>query len=605
MPLELETNTEIPLARIYWGIFWCRRSGQLTLERGSHRKDLYFRQGEPFLAKSSHATDSMARFLLDRGLLDEDRLDRAALLSIREQRSLSDALTSSGAIRSNVLGAAQVERVRELFLSAFRMQQATFTFTDDPSQHPPSATPRSDFFGLLREAVVRYQHFESLMGYLEPLGTQPLIRTGAFLRTIREIRLTTTERRIVHAIDGRRRIGDLMAHLAQDPKALFPTLYLAHCIGLVRGVDEAEVDEARPDFIDTLRPVSRRTLLEELLALPDPPVRERVLPPAAPAWKPREGRRFGGDHTTILAESARGSTAPARSGGSGLAALAADEDPSSTVAAAMAPRGYRVIEAIGRGAWGWVFRAQQEMLDRPVAVKVMSPQFLDDPTFRERFLLEARQAAQLNHPNVVAIFECNESLGVHYLVMELMEGPTLRERVSRSGPMAEAEALTILTEIAEALEHAHGKGTLHRDVKPENVFLGRDGHIKLGDWGLAKPMTSNDASLTQTGIVLGTPYYISPEQLKGLKDIDARADIYSLGATFYYLLTGRPPFEGPSVVEVLASHLLDAPPDPRERKPSISEATARLVMKALAKSPADRFQSARALAAEAHRILAP
>ena len=259
---------------------------------------------------------------------------------------------------------------------------------------------------------------------------------------------------------------------------------------------------------------------------------------------------------------------------------------------ALAIEGYRMLGEVGKGAWGRVYKAVQERVERTVAIKVLSSQFPRDEKFRERFLREARTAGQLNHPNVVAVIDCNEQRGMHYLVMEFVDGTTLKEIVKTRGPLPEVQALRATRAVARALEHAHARAIVHRDIKPENIFLSHDGQVKLGDWGLAKAYASGDANLTETGAAMGTPNYISPEQVRATKVIDHRADIYSLGATLYFLLVGKPPFPAPTVVEIMTRHLKDPPPDVRAARPGVSQATATIIRKCMEKDPADRYQSA-------------
>jgi serine/threonine protein kinase len=388
-------------------------------------------------------------------------------------------------------------------------------------------------------------------------------------------------------------MGELMSVSGVDPRRAVGVLYLARAVGLIRAASESEPDMERPEEIDDLPPTTRPTLLEEMLALPDPPVRPRIIQPSPPsraAWQPRglEGSARRPEPTRRVATGQPVSEPlPVPEDGPALQMLARD--------------GYKVQRIIGRGACGTVYQAYQERLERMVAVKVLASMG-PDSTFRERFFREARSAARLNHPSIVTVFDCHGTEGVHYIVMELMEGTTLRDRVASEGPLAEVDALSVVASLAAALDHAHARSILHRDVKPENVFLSADGQVKLGDWGLAKPFAGDDASVTQTGWVVGTPNYIAPEQLKGLKEIDPRADIYSLGATFYFLLTACPPFEGPSVVDVLASHLLEPPPDPRVKRPEVSAASAALVAATMEKSPSGRPASARDVREEALRI---
>ncbi len=192
--------------------------------------------------------------------------------------------------------------------------------------------------------------------------------------------------------------------------------------------------------------------------------------------------------------------------------------------------GFEVLEKIGVGGMGAVYRARQVSLDRMVALKVLPPKFAADETFVDRFVREARSAASLNHPNIIQGIDVGSADGYHYFAMELVPGESLSERMKREGFVVEDDALKITREMAEALKHAHGRGLVHRDVKPGNILLGLDGVSKLADLGLAR-RSVDSSSTTQPGKAVGTPFYISPEQARGEEDVDIRADIYSLGAT--------------------------------------------------------------------------
>ncbi|MBM4082662.1 MAG: serine/threonine protein kinase, partial [Planctomycetes bacterium] len=194
--------------------------------------------------------------------------------------------------------------------------------------------------------------------------------------------------------------------------------------------------------------------------------------------------------------------------------------------------GYEVVSLLGRGGMGFVWKARQPMLNRFVALKIMAPELAADPEFVKRFKREATAAASLMHENLVQVYAAGEFEGQHYIAMEFVEGETLRNLIERSGKLDPIEALDITVQIAQALQHAWNKAQIiHRDVKPENVFLTRQKEVRLGDMGLAKTVGGPTTSLTQTGMMMGSPHYISPEQARGLKEIDFRADIYSLGCT--------------------------------------------------------------------------
>jgi serine/threonine-protein kinase len=266
--------------------------------------------------------------------------------------------------------------------------------------------------------------------------------------------------------------------------------------------------------------------------------------------------------------------------------------------------GYEILERIGRGSMGVVYRAQQVSLEKEVALKVLPPRLSQDPLFVERFLREARAAGRLNHPNVVAALDAGQADGFHYFAMELVSGSSLKEIVEARGPIEEREALKVAFFVAKALRHAHEAGIIHRDVKPANVMVTSDGRVKLTDLGLARKVESEDCSLTQHGKSVGTPYYMSPEQAVEERRVDARCDIYALGCTIYYALTGKPPYDAPTPSAILAKHVSAPIPDPRAVIPAISEPAARLVMHMMAKRPEARPQSARDVVEVLRAILA-
>ena len=260
--------------------------------------------------------------------------------------------------------------------------------------------------------------------------------------------------------------------------------------------------------------------------------------------------------------------------------------------------GFLLKEKLGQGGMGQVFRATQLSMQRDVAVKILPPEVTSDPEFIERFRHEVRITAQLNHPNVVTAYEAGEEGGIHYLAMAYIEGESLDHRVQRKGALSEKEALRIIRAVAEALAYAWNKHRmLHRDIKPANIMLTGEGDVKLMDMGLSRGMAEN-TGMTLTGTVVGTPNYMSPEQARGESDLDHRADIYSLGATLYQLLTGRVPFRGDSVAEVLSKVLRDDVHPVRSLAPGISPACERFLERALAKDRDDRQPTWQALIEE-------
>jgi serine/threonine-protein kinase len=239
---------------------------------------------------------------------------------------------------------------------------------------------------------------------------------------------------------------------------------------------------------------------------------------------------------------------------------------------------------------GSVYLATHERLGRRVALKVIAPELAHDDDFRARFLREARVAASLDHPHVIPVYDAGEVDGVLFIAMRYVRGSTLQQVLGDAGALSVAETVRIAEQVGSALDAAHAAGLVHRDVKPANVLLAEpDGHVYLGDFGLAKPMSS--ASTTRTGFFLGTADYSAPEQIEG-RPLDARADVYSLGAVAFHCLTGRPPFTRDTEFAVLQAHLGEPPPEVTTLRPELPLAIDRAVATALAKRPEDRYASA-------------
>ena len=255
--------------------------------------------------------------------------------------------------------------------------------------------------------------------------------------------------------------------------------------------------------------------------------------------------------------------------------------------------GFQMLEKIGSGAMATVYRAKQISLDRIVAVKIMPKHLSRDREFVERFYKEGRAAAQLNHNNIVQAIDVGEAGGYHYFVMEYVEGESIHEQMARGKKFTEKEALNIIIQAARALAHAHERGFIHRDVKPKNIMLASGGVVKLADLGLAREMADLRAAASEAGRAYGTPYYIAPEQIRGERDLDARIDIYSLGATAYHMVTGRVPFEGPNPSAIMHKHLKQEliPPDHINTK--LSAGTAEVIEMMMAKNRDDRYKSAK------------
>jgi serine/threonine-protein kinase len=262
---------------------------------------------------------------------------------------------------------------------------------------------------------------------------------------------------------------------------------------------------------------------------------------------------------------------------------------------------FELREFVGGGGMGAVFRAVDTMLNREVALKVLSRDQGADEETRRRFQNEAQSAARLDHENIARVYYVGEDRGLNYIVFEFIEGVNLRELVvERKGPLPLAEAISYTLQVAEALAHASSRDVVHRDIKPSNVIITAEGRAKLVDMGLARLHQVNpDAEeLTASGVTLGTFDYISPEQARDPRSADVRSDIYSLGCTLYYMLTARPPFPEGTVLQKLLQHNSDEPPDPREFSPALPEEVSALVRKMLAKDPRRRFQNASELIAE-------
>lgn len=258
--------------------------------------------------------------------------------------------------------------------------------------------------------------------------------------------------------------------------------------------------------------------------------------------------------------------------------------------------GYRILEELGAGGMGIVFRAEDPRLKRAVAIKVMRPRAAAVAESKERFLREAQSAAAIEHDNVVTILQVGEDRGVPFIAMPLLKGESLRERLDREGALGENEVLAIGKQIAEGLAEAHRLGLIHRDIKPDNIWLEPRGRVKLLDFGLAR-MTNEDQSLTQSGTVLGTPRYMAPEQASG-EVVDRRSDLFSLGSVLYHLVSGRPPFDGKNLTAMLIA-VAQANPEPLTTvAPETRPKLAALVSKLLSKDPAKRFSSAESIANE-------
>jgi len=253
--------------------------------------------------------------------------------------------------------------------------------------------------------------------------------------------------------------------------------------------------------------------------------------------------------------------------------------------------GYKLVSVLGAGAMAKVYKAVQLSLDRPVAVKILPKRLSENSEYVKLFYKEGRAAAKLNHPNIVQAIDVGEAGGYHYFVMEFVEGHTLYDELANGKVFSEEEALKIIIQIATALKHAHSQGLIHRDVKPKNIMITPEGVVKLADMGLARSTGDAEAAQAEAGRAFGTPYYISPEQIRGEVDIDFRADIYSLGATLYHLVTGRVPFDGPTPVAVMHKHLKEPLVPPDHINTGLSSGIGEVVEVMMAKDRAKRYAS--------------
>ncbi|MER5642543.1 protein kinase [Kitasatospora sp. NPDC002227] len=273
---------------------------------------------------------------------------------------------------------------------------------------------------------------------------------------------------------------------------------------------------------------------------------------------------------------------------------------------------YVLQHLLGEGGMASVHLAYDTVLDRQVAVKTLHTELGREQSFRERFRREAQAVARLQHPNVVAVFDSGEDAGpdgatVPYIVMEYVEGKALRDQLNEAirsqGALPAAEALRLTAEVLAALEASHDHGLVHRDIKPGNVMVTAKGVVKVMDFGIARALQSGVTSMTQTGMVVGTPQYLSPEQALG-KSVDARSDLYSVGCLLFELVTGQTPFDGDSPFSIAYKHVQEEPPAPSSLNPAVPPAVDALVARAMRKDPAQRFPTAEAMRQEVERVSA-
>ena len=255
--------------------------------------------------------------------------------------------------------------------------------------------------------------------------------------------------------------------------------------------------------------------------------------------------------------------------------------------------GYQIIERLGKGSMGMVYKARQTSVDRIVAVKVLLDSLAQDREFIDRFQREAKIAAKLQHNNIVNAIDAGSVGKLQYFVMEFVEGQTIKDLIDAGKIFEERKALEIVLSIADAMNHAHQRGLIHRDIKPENIMLPKEGGAKLADLGLARPTSDEKWASSEAGLAIGTPYYISPEQVRGQVDVDIRADIYCLGGTLYHMVTGRVPYPGTSPNEVMKKHADEncvlTPPDHLNTK--LSSGLGEVVETMMAKNRENRYSN--------------
>jgi serine/threonine-protein kinase len=259
---------------------------------------------------------------------------------------------------------------------------------------------------------------------------------------------------------------------------------------------------------------------------------------------------------------------------------------------------YRIMRKLGSGGMANVYLAEDQELGRRVAIKILNERHAGDEQFIERFRREAKNAAGLSHQNIVSIYDRGEAEGTYYIAMEYLDGRSLKELILSRGPAPVSVAVDYARQILSALRFAHRNGIVHRDIKPHNVLVDAEGHVKVTDFGIARAGASQ---MTEEGSIIGTAQYLSPEQARGTT-VDQTSDLYSLGIVLYEMLTGEVPFTGDSPVEIAMKHLSATPPPLREKRPDVPKALELVVLRALAKDPAQRYQSAEEMDADLERV---
>jgi serine/threonine protein kinase len=251
--------------------------------------------------------------------------------------------------------------------------------------------------------------------------------------------------------------------------------------------------------------------------------------------------------------------------------------------------GYRLVRRIGEGGMGEVYLAEQLSMHRTVAIKILHQKWADDEEFRKRFLLEARAAGKLSHPNIIQVYDVGKYQGLYYFSMEYIDGVTVDDLIRHEGPIGLEKVLDVTLQVCEALDYLSDQGIVHRDIKPANIMVMKDGTVKLADFGFIQ-QAMVDRELMQEGTTIGTPDYISPEQARGERDLDVRSDIYSLGASVFHMLAGKTMYSG-SCSSVMRAHIDAQPPNLKNLRGDVPERLVEIIAKMTAKSPIDRYQS--------------
>ncbi|RMG18255.1 MAG: serine/threonine protein kinase [Planctomycetota bacterium] len=326
--------------------------------------------------------------------------------------------------------------------------------------------------------------------------------------------------------------------------------------------------------------------------------RERGEDPSAAARRARE--TFGsspaaGAGAAVSTAPGTGSPAASASSGTTPGSGSPDDDRDHAI------KGYELLDKLGAGAMGAVLKARKLDSGEIVALKILKPQLAADREYVLRFQREAKAVGRLSHPSIVRALQVGRSGDYYFFAMEFVEGKTVAEILKERGRLDERTALRVVARVASALHHAWQHRIVHRDVKPDNIMLTTQGEVKLTDLGLARAVR-REATLTITGVVMGSPAYLSPEQAKGTQDLDVRSDLYSLGATLFHMLTGKVPYDGESPLQVMLQHLNAPVPEVRRFAPEVSEATRLLLLRMMAKRPAERPQKASAVEAIARKI---